>query len=64
MVIIKVNLCQPAPPVKNQKILLQRSFTARMDLLTATTTHLGEDAIVLLLSTSSLNYFFILQTPI
>ena len=34
--IIQVNLRQPAPPVKNWRILLVQSFTARMPLLTAT----------------------------
>ena len=34
--IIHVNLRQPAPPVKNWRILLVQSFTARMSLLTAT----------------------------
>ena len=36
MAIIQVNLHQPAPPVKNGKILLVQSFTARMPLMTAT----------------------------
>ena len=34
--IIQVNMHQPAPPVKNWRILLVRSFTAHMPLLTAT----------------------------
>ena len=34
--IIQVNLHQPAPPVKNWRILLVKSFTARAPLLTAT----------------------------
>jgi len=33
--IIQVNLRQPASPVKNRRILLLQSFTARMPLLTA-----------------------------
>jgi len=36
MAIIHVELRQPAPPVKNWRILLVQSFTARMSLLTAT----------------------------
>ena len=36
--IIQVNLRQPAPPVKNWRILLVQSFTASMPLLTATST--------------------------
>jgi len=35
---IQVNLHQLAPPVKNSRILLVQSFTARMPLLTATST--------------------------
>jgi len=34
--IIQVNMHQPAPPVKNWRILLVRSFTDHMPLLTAT----------------------------
>jgi len=34
--IIQVNLCQPAPPVKNWRILLEQSYTAYMPLLMAT----------------------------
>jgi len=36
MAIIQVNLRQTAPPVKNWKILLVQSFTARMPLLMTT----------------------------
>ena len=36
--IIHINLRQPAPPVKNWRILLVQSFTARMPLLTTTST--------------------------
>jgi len=35
---IQDNLRQPAPPVKNWRILLEQSFTAHMPLLTATST--------------------------
>jgi len=48
MAIIQVNLHQPAPPVKNWRILLVQTFTAHMPLLTATSAFgLGEDAGVL-----------------
>jgi len=36
--IVQINLCEPAPPVKNWRILLVQSFTARMTLLTAAST--------------------------
>jgi len=36
MAIIQVNLHLPAPPAKNWRILLVRSFTAHMPLLMAT----------------------------
>jgi len=35
MAILQVNLCWPAPPVANWRILLVQSFTAHMPLLTA-----------------------------
>jgi len=35
MAIIQDKLCQPAPRVKNGRILLEQSFTARMPLLAA-----------------------------
>ena len=47
MAFIQVYLRWPAPPVKNWRILLVQSFTARMPLLTAHS-HYGEDAGVLL----------------
>ena len=38
MAIMQVYLRWPAPPVKNWRILLVQSFTARMPLLTADST--------------------------
>jgi len=35
-----INLRQPTPPVKNLRILLVQSFTARIGLLAATSAHL------------------------
>ena len=47
----------PLPPVKNSRILLKQSFTARMPLLMATSAFgLGEDATVLLNSVSCTVY--------
>jgi len=37
--ITKDNLRQPAPPLKNWRILLEQSFTARMPLLMATSAY-------------------------
>jgi len=36
MLIIHIDLCQPAPPVKNWRILLEQSLAAHVPLLTAT----------------------------